>query len=199
MICPKCQKNIPADSEICMGCGAQLSGPSRGSFPEDSPTEKRTQEKNFKPASAVEAKITKVAKAALKPKDAHMSINPEAALTRVAKTEVEVKTKVFIRKEKPIHGWLVVIKGMKQWEQFTLCEENRRFVIGSAADADIRFQDEGVEPRHASLRLEGDRLIMTDLDTASGTLVQGEKIVRKEIEDGNQIQIGTMFLKYRKL
>lgn len=199
MICPKCQKNIPADSEICTGCGAQLTGPSKGSFPEDSPAEKRTQVRNFKPAPAVEAKITKVAKGALKSKAAHGSIDPEAALTRVAKTEVEVKTKVFTRKEKPIHGWLVVIEGMKEWEQFTLCEENRRFVIGSAEDADICFQDEGVEPRHASLRLEGERLVMTDLDTASGTRVQGEKIVRKEIEDGAQIQIGTMVLKYRKL
>lgn len=199
MICPKCQKNIPVDSEICPGCGAHISNPPRDLFPEDSITEKRTQAKSFKPASAVEAKITKVAKGASKPKTAFVSLNPEAALTRVAKIEAAGKTKVFIRTEKPIHGWLVVTQGMKQWEQFTLFEENRRFIIGTAADADICFQDEGVEPRHVSLRLEGERLVMTDLDTASGTLVQGEKIVRKEIEDGAQIQIGTMVLKYRKL
>ncbi len=200
MICPNCQKNLPSGLDVCTGCGVQLVHRLQNSSFKGPQTEKSPQKKGEKKTRVVEAKITKVAKGISRPKpDTSNRIHSEAAITRVVSTAKAEATKVYDPRERPIHGWLVVMEGQQKWEQYTLYEENRRLIAGSGADTDIRFQDEGVEAMHASFRLEDGRVILTDMDTSFGTRVEGEKIIRKEIEDGDRIQVGKVIIKYRKL
>jgi len=66
----------------------------------------------------------------------------------------------------------------------------RETVIGRSADADLWLGDDGVSRKHARLIKEAGSFILEDLDSANGTFVQGEKITRKKLEDGDQIQLG---------
>ena len=101
-------------------------------------------------------------------------------------------------KPKPIFGWIVVIKGKQQWEQFTIPDENCRFIMGSGNEADIQFEDEDIEKSHISLRLDDGKVYITDLDTTLGTTMHDKRITRVELEDGAQISLGSVTLKYRK-
>jgi diguanylate cyclase (GGDEF)-like protein len=62
--------------------------------------------------------------------------------------------------------------------------------IGRSQDAELWLADDGVSRKHARLVPEGGRFFIEDLDSANGTFVQGERIKRRLLEDGNLIQIG---------
>jgi pSer/pThr/pTyr-binding forkhead associated (FHA) protein len=53
--------------------------------------------------------------------------------------------------------------------------------------------------RHISIRLKDGKLYLTDLDTSTGTLVNGKEITRVELQDGDEIKVGSTTLKFRKL
>lgn len=54
---------------------------------------------------------------------------------------------------------------------------NRGLRIGRGPEADIRVDGAGMSRLHAGLRLEGRRLMLTDLGSTNGTLVDGRKLV----------------------
>ncbi|MEW5909923.1 MAG: FHA domain-containing protein [Thermodesulfobacteriota bacterium] len=148
-----------------------------------------------------DVKITKVVKDTLRSKPTKIKSDPAMSQTRIAPSAQAAPTKIFgqPKESKEVFGWLVVIKGSRQWEQFIIPREDRRYILGSSSDSDFKFDHDGIEPVHASLRMEGDKVYLTDLDTSSGTFVKGEKIIRTEIEDGSQFKIGSMELKFKKL
>lgn len=63
-------------------------------------------------------------------------------------------------------------------------------LIGRTSDADIWLGDDGVSRKHARLIKTGSGFVLEDLNSANGTFVQGERITKKEIKDGDQIQLG---------
>lgn len=121
--------------------------------------------------------------------------------TKVADTYAMKATSVFGKEEalKPLYGWLIVIQGREKWRQFVIPDEERRHVLGSSADCAICLAEEGVEPRHASLRLKDGKLFITDLDSSTGTQVGNETVVKVELQDGDEISLGTAKLKFRRL
>jgi len=48
--------------------------------------------------------------------------------------------------------------------------------VGSGAANDIVISEDGVNGFHADLKVEGDRVTITDINTATGTMVNGDKI-----------------------
>ena len=187
MICPNCQKNLPDGILVCDGCGFRLSlhSDSAKEVPQGKETYRRT--KVAQPRSDVG--ITKV------------HVESGLSATKVGKTYEMKPTKIFgqIQAPRPIFGWLVVLEGKDKWQQFVIPDEEGRHIIGNDSDCDIRFQDKGVEPNHASLRLKEGKLFLSDLDTASETKVRGEDISRVELQDGDEIKIGSINMKFRKL
>ncbi len=70
-------------------------------------------------------------------------------------------------------------------------------VIGRASDATIRLQDDGVSRRHAKVVQIGKDLWIEDLRSANGTTVNGEPIDRRQLKDGDKVEIGaTTILKF---
>lgn len=63
-------------------------------------------------------------------------------------------------------------------------------LIGRATDADLWLGDDGVSRKHARLVRTGSEFVLIDLNSANGTFVQGERIERKVLKDGDQIQLG---------
>ncbi len=62
--------------------------------------------------------------------------------------------------------------------------------IGRSDDNDIVLIDKAVSLRHGKIKLEGKRYFIYDLASINGTRVNGSKIVRKWIKEGDTIQVG---------
>lgn len=62
--------------------------------------------------------------------------------------------------------------------------------IGRSLNADLRFDDTTVSRRHALIRLEGDAVIALDDRSTNGVFVNGTRIERKLLEDGDELAVG---------
>lgn len=65
-------------------------------------------------------------------------------------------------------------------------------VLGSSADCGVRLDEPGVDPKHAEIRQAGgDALVLRDLGSTSGTLLNGESVDEAPLASGDEIRIGT--------
>jgi hypothetical protein len=75
-------------------------------------------------------------------------------------------------------------------------------VLGRGTDADIQINDPGVSRRHAEIRLmpEGNggvRVVLVDLGSTNGTLVNGRRATEAELVDGSTVRIGNTTMTLR--
>ena len=73
-----------------------------------------------------------------------------------------------------------------------------RNVIGRGTEADIRLPDTGVSRRHVDVVLDGGTATVEDLGSTNGTLVNGRRVSRLALADGDVIRIGHSVLVYRQ-
>ena len=66
----------------------------------------------------------------------------------------------------------------------------RRVVLGRSKDADVQVPDANVSRRHAELRQEGSVWWVVDLDSTNGTEVNGKRVPRAKLADGDTITVG---------
>jgi hypothetical protein len=71
-------------------------------------------------------------------------------------------------------------------------------VLGRGTDADIRLPDTGVSRKHADVQLDGGTVTVEDLGSTNGTLVNGRRVARQELADGDVVRIGHSVLVYRQ-
>lgn len=65
-------------------------------------------------------------------------------------------------------------------------------VLGSSASCDVQIDEAGVAARHAEIRQVGDNaLLLKDLGSETGTLLNGEPVVETMLNSGDEIRIGT--------
>ena len=92
-------------------------------------------------------------------------------------------------------AYLVVLAGVSAGEMFKLQED--RTVVGRGTKVRLRLNDEGVSREHCAFVRDGDKIVVTDLGSTNGTYVNGIKIDRKELSDGDKIMVGsTTILKF---
>lgn len=68
--------------------------------------------------------------------------------------------------------------------------DGRVFVLGRDAQCDIRLGGVGVSRRHAVVRADIDHVVLEDLGSACGTLVNNERIEHSILESGDIVTIG---------
>jgi hypothetical protein len=73
-----------------------------------------------------------------------------------------------------------------------------RNVIGRGTEADIRLPDTGVSRKHVDVVLDGGVATVEDLGSTNGTLVNGRRVSRQALADGDVIRIGHSVLVYRQ-
>ena len=73
-----------------------------------------------------------------------------------------------------------------------------RNVIGRGTEADIRLPDTGVSRKHVDVVFDGSTATAEDLGSTNGTLVNGRRITRQPLSDGDVIRIGHSVLVYRQ-
>ncbi|GLZ81272.1 hypothetical protein Afil01_60790 [Actinorhabdospora filicis] len=66
--------------------------------------------------------------------------------------------------------------------------------IGRGEQAQIRLPDVGISRRHARVDYDGNQVLVTDLGSTNGTLVNGQRITTVAIRLGDVIQLGTTSL-----
>ena len=65
-------------------------------------------------------------------------------------------------------------------------------VLGSSPDCDVQLDEPGVSPRHAEIcLLDCNALLLKDLDSGTGTLLNGEPVIETLLGSGDEIRIGT--------
>jgi diguanylate cyclase (GGDEF)-like protein len=69
-------------------------------------------------------------------------------------------------------------------------------VLGRSSHVDIQLTDHGISRQHCRLDVENGRYILTDLESLNGTYVNGERITRIPLLEGDRIQIGASTLKF---
>lgn len=66
-----------------------------------------------------------------------------------------------------------------------------RVVLGRSKEADIRVPDDNVSRRHAEVRLEDGACWIVDLGSMNGTIVNGRRVDRVKLADGDRITLGS--------
>jgi signal transduction histidine kinase len=85
---------------------------------------------------------------------------------------------------------LFVIQGRDQGARFELDSDAASFSLGREAGNRIQLHDTEVSRHHAELRRAGDDFILTDLGSSNGTFVNNQRIERRELASGDQVQVG---------
>jgi hypothetical protein len=67
---------------------------------------------------------------------------------------------------------------------------SRSFVIGRSRECDLRVTDGNASRRHAEIAQEGSVYVLVDLGSTNGTELNGRRITRQELTDGDRITIG---------
>jgi two-component system cell cycle response regulator len=100
-----------------------------------------------------------------------------------------VDLKSLLAKNKRDRAYLVVLAGSNVGEMYKL--EEAEILIGRASNAGIRLNDEGVSRRHARIVKDADSIVVEDLQSANGTLVNGEPVARRVLVDGDKVMLGS--------
>ena len=70
-------------------------------------------------------------------------------------------------------------------------------VIGRGDQANLRLPDVGISRRHARLDYDGAQVVLTDLGSTNGTMVNGQRVSAVALNPGDMIQLGTTTLTFR--
>jgi hypothetical protein len=63
-------------------------------------------------------------------------------------------------------------------------------LLGRGTDCDLRMVDPGVSRHHAELRVEDDQVVLVDLGSTNGTLVDGQPVRRVVLVHGTTVTLG---------
>lgn len=71
-------------------------------------------------------------------------------------------------------------------------------LLGRGTDCDLRLVDTGVSRHHAELRVEDGQVVLVDLGSTNGTLVNGQPVRRAALADGTNVTLGRTTLVFRQ-
>ena len=86
----------------------------------------------------------------------------------------------------------------KQWSRAAR-HNSQEVLMGRHISADLRFSDMSVSRYHALLSLEDGIWTITDLDSTSGTFVNGQRVKQKKLRNNDEIKIGKKALYIRRV
>ena len=89
----------------------------------------------------------------------------------------------------PDRPLLRVLAGLNAGQVFTL--DGDEVLIGRGSDAQVRIDEAGISRRHARIvRTKGRRHVLEDLGSTNGVFVNGRRVERVDLADGDRVQIG---------
>lgn len=97
----------------------------------------------------------------------------------------------------PKQAMLVVRQGIKRGSQIALDRDHT--TIGRHPESDIFLDDVTVSRRHAEIRRSGGGFVVADAGSLNGTYVDKERVERKELHHGSELQVGKFKLAFISL
>lgn len=92
------------------------------------------------------------------------------------------------------HLALRFISGKYQGGEFPLGLQPE-IIVGRSSDLDMVLVEDMVSRRHARITVSDQAIVIEDLGSTNGTFVNGEKISRASLKEGDRVLIGTSILK----
>ncbi len=86
------------------------------------------------------------------------------------------------------------ISGKYQGGEFPLVVD-KQIIVGRSSDLDMVLVEDMVSRKHARIQMQPDAIWIEDLGSTNGTFVNGEKIKRAKLKEGDRVLIGTSILK----
>jgi pSer/pThr/pTyr-binding forkhead associated (FHA) protein len=86
------------------------------------------------------------------------------------------------------------ISGKYQGGEFPI-RMNREIIIGRGSDLDMVLVEDMVSRRHAKISTMGGQITIEDMGSTNGTFVNGEKVRRIKLKEGDRILVGTSIIK----
>lgn len=71
--------------------------------------------------------------------------------------------------------------------------------VGRLSTCDIVIADQSVSRHHAELHAVGDTYDLVDLGSTNGCKVNGQRVTRHQLNDGDQVIFGAISLRFRRL
>lgn len=81
-------------------------------------------------------------------------------------------------------------------EKVYLLHKEIKNTIGRNPDNSICFVDSSLSRHHAEIEWEGNTMILTDCNSTNGTFVNGVKITKCDLQDGDEIRFGSVDFKF---
>ncbi|MDF2695014.1 MAG: response regulator/GGDEF domain protein [Labilithrix sp.] len=111
-------------------------------------------------------------------------------ITSLSSLESELRAR-----RQQVAAYLVVLQGTNVGEMHKI--DGPEVVIGRAVSAQVRLNDDGISRRHCRVLSIGGQVIIEDLGSANGTLVNGEMVQHHPLKEGDKIRLGaTTTLKF---
>jgi pSer/pThr/pTyr-binding forkhead associated (FHA) protein len=85
-------------------------------------------------------------------------------------------------------GMLVVVRGPNAGARYLLDRDET--TVGRHPDCEIFLHDVTVSRRHSEFARQGDSFVLRDLGSLNGTYVNGDRVDDRELESGDEVQIG---------
>src|SRR5215210_7928505 len=86
------------------------------------------------------------------------------------------------------------ISGKYQGGEFPIVND-KPIIVGRSSDLDMVLVEDMVSRKHARITMQQDQIWIEDLGSTNGTFVNGEKIKRARLKEGDRVLIGTLILK----
>ena len=90
-------------------------------------------------------------------------------------------------------AWLKVIRGEFEGKEY-LVFAGTTSIGSNGKNTIVLFKDKLVGPHHCDIVLEGSKYVLLDKGTPMGTIVNGQRIVRHILRQGDAIAIGNSVL-----
>src|SRR5262245_56300428 len=90
---------------------------------------------------------------------------------------------------------LEVISGPDKGRRFALME-GAHFLLGRSRRTQCQLADRKVSRVHCEIDMDGEKALLIDLESQSGTYVNGKRIKEQALERGDVVQIGETQIRY---